>query len=290
MNIPELSWQDLLPLIPAILLSGGAMVLLVTEVFLSSASRTYQAILSVAASSAAGVSALVLAFQPAREVLGGFAVLDAFSSAVTAVVCLGTALATLLGAGFLRHRNAERGEFYALMLFAAAGMSLLAMSAELIMIFISLELLSISTYALAAYLRRGTRPSEAAFKYFILGAFSSAVLLYGFALLYGATGSTLLTGLARALPQALETHSSLVYCGTILVAAGFGFKVAAVPFHMWTPDVYEGAPTPVTALMSVGVKAAGFAALVRVFTVLGTGANLKLFSVLFSGLWLVAGR
>ena len=284
MNIPELSWQDLLPLIPAILLSGGAMVLLVTEVFLSSASRTYQAILSVAASSAAGVSALVLAFQPAREVLGGFAVLDAFSSAVTAVVCLGTALATLLGAGFLRHRNAERGEFYALMLFAAAGMSLLAMSAELMMIFISLELMSVSTYALAAYLRRGTRPSEAAFKYFILGAFSSAVLLYGFALLYGATGSTLLTGLARALPQALETHSSLVYCGTILVAAGFGFKVAAVPFHMWTPDVYEGAPTPVTALMSVGVKAAGFAALVRVFTVLGTGANLKLFSVLFSGL------
>src|SRR5258708_34766123 len=182
------------------------MVVVVTEVFRLAVGRTYQAVLSVAASLAAGISASVLAFQPAREVLGGFAVLDAFSSAITAVICLGTALATLLGAGFLRHRNAERGEFYALMLFAAAGMSLLALSAELITIFISLELMSISTYALAAYLRRGTRPSEAAFKYFILGAFSSAVILYAFSLMYGATATTLLTGFRRALQQTPQSH------------------------------------------------------------------------------------
>ena len=284
MTLPDFGWRDVLPLIPAIVMSGAAMVLLITEVFLSAPSRTYQAILALAAAVIAGTVAGLLASQPAREVLGGFAALDAFSSAVTAVVCLGTALAILLGAGFLRHRNAERGEFYALMLFAATGMNLLAISAELMMVFISLELLSISTYALAAYLRRGTRPSEAGFKYFILGAFSSAVLLYGFALLYGATGTTLLNGFSRALPLAFETRPSLVYCGGMLAAAGFAFKVAAVPFHMWTPDVYEGAPTPVTALMSVGVKAAGFAALVRVFTALGTGPNLKLFSILFSAL------
>src|SRR5258707_12350055 len=123
MNIPDLSWHDLLPLIPAIFLSGGAMVLLVTEVFLSSASRTYQAVLSVAASLSAGISASGLAFQPAREVLGGFAVLDPFSSAITAVICLGTALATLLGAGFLRHRNRWRGRFFPLIPLPASGIS-----------------------------------------------------------------------------------------------------------------------------------------------------------------------
>jgi NADH-quinone oxidoreductase subunit N len=124
-----------------------------------------------------------LTFEPARPVFLGFAVLDPFSSFITAVVCLGLGLTALLADGFLRSRQAERGEFYALMLFAGAGMSLLAMSSELVMLFVSLEIMSIATYALAAYLRRGPRPTEAGFKYFILGAFSSALFLYGAALL-----------------------------------------------------------------------------------------------------------
>src|SRR5205823_457515 len=134
------------------------------------------------------------------------------------------------------------------------------------------------------WLRRGSRPSEAGFKYFILGAFSAALLLYGAALLYGATGTTRLVDMGRALPAAVASQPGLVYSGFLLVAAGFAFKVAAVPFHMWTPDVYEGAPTPVTALMSAGVKAAAFAAMVRVFVVLGRGLDPVILTTVFAAL------
>jgi NADH-quinone oxidoreductase subunit N len=273
--IPNLTSIDFLPLWPAMVLSLAGILLLLSEVFLSGTKtegqgvRTYQALLTVAASGAAGGIALSLIFEPARPVFLGFAVLDPFSSFLTAVVCLGLGLVALLSDGFLRTREAERGEFYALLLFAAAGMSLLAMSSELVMLFVSLEVMSISTYALAAYLRRGSRPTEAGFKYFILGAFSSALFLYGVSLLYAATGTTFLSGMGaevgRIFNDATSDRHLVVYCGLALVAAGLAFKVAAVPFHMWAPDVYEGAPTPVTALMSVAVKAAAFAALVRVF-------------------------
>jgi NADH-quinone oxidoreductase subunit N len=281
-NIPTLTSNDLLPVVPAALLTGGAIVLLMTEAFLAAASRTYQAMLAVLVSVTASVVAARNAAEPARSVLQGFAVLDPFSSYLTMMVCAGTALAVLLAAGFLKHRNAERGEFYALVLFSAAGMSLLALSAELITLFINLEVMSISTYALTAFLRRGPRPSEAGFKYFILGAFASSLMLYGSALLYGATGTTMLVEIGRALPEAVHTAPGLVYAGFGLLVAGFAFKVAAVPFHMWTPDVYEGAPTPVTALMSVGVKAAAFVALIRAFIFVTKGLDPQIPYVVFS--------
>jgi len=273
--------NDFLPVIPAGVLMAGAIVLMLSEVFLvrapgeghSQANRTYQAVLAALTAVLAGAVAWNNAFEPARSVLQGYAVLDPFSSWTTVLVCLGTFLASFLSAGFLKHRNAERGEFYALILFSAAGMSLLALSAEFITLFINLEVLSIATYSLTAYLRRGPRPSEAGFKYFILGAFAAALLLYGAALLYGATGSTRLIDVGNALPGAFATSPGLVYAGIGLVLAGFAFKVAAVPFHMWTPDVYEGAPTPVTALMSAGVKAAAFVALVRTFVFLVKGVD-----------------
>jgi NADH-quinone oxidoreductase subunit N len=288
MNIPALTFQDFLPLLPSFVLSGGAMLLLLSEVFLSGPSRSHQAPVAIACSLIAGAFAGALAFRPAREVLQGMGVLDPFSSFLTAVICFGLTLVLLLAAGFLRSRNAERGEFYALALFAATGMSLLALSAELITLFISLEILSVATYALTAYLRRGTRPAEAGFKYFVLGAFSSAVLLYGIALLYGATGATKLALIGSALPAALADTPALVYCATALIGAGLAFKVAAVPFHMWTPDVYEGAPTPVTALMSAGVKAAAFAALLRVFWAFGRSLDPKVTGVLFALLALLS--
>jgi NADH-quinone oxidoreductase subunit N len=280
---PNLTSADFLPMLPAIILVVGACVLLLSEVFLSAtSSRGYQTVLATATAGVAAAVSIALMFQPPRQVFLGYAVLDPFSSFLSFVVCVALALAALSAAGFLRRRGAERGEFYALMLFASAGMSLLAVSAELITIFVNIEVLSIGTYALTSYLRRGTRPSEAGFKYFILGAFSSAVLLYGAALLYGATGHTRLADLSAALPGALVDHRALVYSGVILVAAGFAFKVAAVPFHMWTPDVYEGAPTPVTALMSAGVKAAAFAALVRVFLSVSQGMDPQVPFVIFS--------
>lgn len=273
MNIPTLTSIDLLPVLPAALLAGGAIVLMLSEVFLAATNRTYQALLAVLVSLTAAAIGLRNAEEPARTVLQGFAVLDPFSSYLTMMVCVGTALAVLLASGFLRHRNAERGEFYALVLFSSAGMSLLALSAELITLFVSLEVMSISTYALTAFLRRGPRPSEAGFKYFILGAFASSLMLYGAALLYGAAGTTNLVGLGQALPEAVRVTPGLVYAGFGLVMAGFAFKVAAVPFHMWTPDVYEGAPTPVTALMSAGVKAAAFVAMIRTFLFIGKGLD-----------------
>lgn len=282
LNTPTVTMFDLHVVLPAAALVFGAIVLMLSEVFLSSPNRTYMAVIALVTSGIAGVVALNNAFEPARLVLQGFAVIDPFSSFMTVMVCLGTGLASLLAAGFLKHRNAERGEFYALMLFAAAGMSLLAASNEFITLFINLEVLSVATYALTAFLRRGPRPAEAGFKYFILGAFAGALLLYGAALLYGATGTTRLSDLATLLPGAMATRGGLVYAGFGLVLAGFAFKVAAVPFHMWTPDVYEGAPTPVTALMSVGVKAAAIVAMVRTFLALVNGLDPQVPFILFS--------
>jgi NADH-quinone oxidoreductase subunit N len=291
MNIPTITASDFTPLLPTLVLALGAIVLLISEVFLTSASsRSYQSVFSALTAALAGAVALGIGTEPSHNVFLGFGVLDPFSSALTVVVCVAAFLASLMAEGFLRQRNAERGEFYALTLFGAAGMSLLAMSNELITLFISLELMSVATYALAAYLRRGPRPSEAAFKYFILGAFSGALLLYGAALLYGVTGSTMLPEIATRLagPRgAFATAPALTYAAIALIAAGFAFKVAAVPFHMWTPDVYEGAPTPVTAFMSAGVKAAAFASLVRVFGAFAPSASPKLMLGLFTMLALL---
>src|SRR5215475_9520687 len=276
LTFPPLTATDFVPLWPALIMSAGACIVLLSEVFLSSSSRSFQAPLTVAWTVLAGIGAAASAFSAPVEVFRGFAVLDLFGSLVSLLVCIGIGLSALLAPAFLRDRHAERGEFYALLLFGGAGMSLLGLSNELIFLFINLEILSVATYALAAYLRRGPRPAEAGFKYFILGAFSSAVLLYGTALLFGATRSTVLPQMANELARifsdpALADRRPLAYTGLALVGAGFGFKIAAVPFHMWTPDVYEGAPTPVTAMMSAAVKAAAFAAMVRVFIVLGRG-------------------
>jgi NADH-quinone oxidoreductase subunit N len=287
MTPPTFTMADFMPVIPAALLAVGAIALMLSEVFLTAQNRTYQAVLAVITTLVAGVWAFFNAFEPARLVLQGYAVLDAFSSFTTVMVCVAAGLGAFSASGFLKHRNAERGEFYALMLFAAAGMSLLALSNEFITVFINLEVMSVATYALTSYLRRGPRPAEAGFKYFILGAFSAALLLYGAALLYGATGTTRLDTLAAALPAASQASPGLVYVGFGLVLAGFAFKVAAVPFHMWTPDVYEGAPTPVTAMMSAGVKAAAFVSLVRVCLAMKPGVPAEVPFALFGAMALL---
>jgi NADH-quinone oxidoreductase subunit N len=254
-------------LLPVGILTFGAIVLLLTEVFLVSGRRGYQSVLTVVTAMAAAVAAVVMPRSGA--VFGGQATVDGFSVFITLIICAGLALSALVGAGWLEARAAQRGEFYALATFAAAGMVLLGMAQDFLTAFVSLELMSISTYALAAYLRRGLRPSEAAFKYLVLGAVSSGLFVYGAALLYGATKSTLFSKLT-------DGHGSALYLvGMGLVLAGVAFKVAAVPFHAWTPDVYEGAPTPVTAFMAAGVKTAAFALLVRIFLAAETGVGAK---------------
>jgi NADH-quinone oxidoreductase subunit N len=164
----------------------------------------------------------------------------------------------------------ELGEYYALILFALLGAMLMASGGDLLIIFLGLEILSLAQYILAGMRHNVLKSSEAAMKYFLLGAFATGFLLYGIALVYGATGTTNLAGIVTATREGELTNYPLMSIGMGLLVVGFGFKIAAVPFHMWTPDVYEGAPTPVTAFMSTGVKAAAFVALERVFvTALG---------------------
>jgi NADH-quinone oxidoreductase subunit N len=165
------------------------------------------------------------------------------------------------------------GEYYSIMLFSVAGMMLMGSTAELISIYISLELTSIPLYVLAGLSKRDTRSAEASIKYVLLGAMSSAILLYGMALLYGATGSTALSEVFTAATKGLTSGNLLLLAADAFIFTGFGFKVSAVPFHMWAPDIYEGSPTPSTLFFSVGSKAAGFAALLRVFVVGGLVAS-----------------
>ena len=171
----------------------------------------------------------------------------------------------LLSAGYLRRERLESPEYIALMLCSATGMMLMASANDLVTVFLSLEILSIALYVLAAFDRRRLTSQEAGLKYFLLGSFSSAVFLYGIALVYGATGTTNLTGIATFLASVTLLHNGVLLIGLAFLLVGLGFKVAAAPFHMWTPDVYQGAPTPVTAFMASATKAAAFAAVLRVF-------------------------
>jgi NADH-quinone oxidoreductase subunit N len=203
-----------------------------------------------------------------QSAFGGMVVLDEFSAFLN-VLFLGSGLFGIaLAYGYLKRMGIERGEYYVLLLFSVTGMMLMAQATDLIVIFLALELLSIPLYVLAAFARPRLDSEEAGLKYFLLGAFATGFVVYGIALVFGATGSTALSGITDAVYSGLLMGlkpSPLLLIGAALILVGFGFKVAAVPFHMWTPDVYQGAPTPVTGFMAVGAKAAGFAALLRVF-------------------------
>jgi NADH-quinone oxidoreductase subunit N len=183
------------------------------------------------------------------------------------VILAGTLLVVLYAGPYLDREGLARGDFYGLTLLAAVGMMLLVAARDLILMFVAVELMSIAVYVLAGYARRNPRSSEAAIKYFLVGAFASAFLLYGIALLYGVAGTTRLPVAGPTLAAAVASGDLVLIAGIGLLVIGFGFKVGAVPFHMWTPDAYEGAPTPVTAFMATGVKAAAFVALIRVLTV-----------------------
>jgi NADH-quinone oxidoreductase subunit N len=275
--------SDMLGVLPAAILTAGALFLLVSESFLRGATaaaaggsppdRRYQAWLAAAFAGLGLWAALSQMGDPPAALFSGAALSDGLARLVAATVCGALLLSCLLAFGYLESLNATRGEFYALALFSAAGMCLLSQANDLLVIFISLEVMSLAIYCLTAYLRRGKRPAEAAFKYFVLGSFASAVFLYGAALAFGATGSTNLADVAQAVAAGGSGGSSgLLYGAVALLAAGFAFKVAAVPFHMWVPDVYDGAPAPVTGFMAAGVKAAAFAVLVRIL-VTGFGAG-----------------
>src|SRR6478609_2788661 len=184
------------------------------------------------------------------------AVAIALLGVVASGVFVASFLAILISAGYLKREGLERPEYLVLMLCSATGMMLMATANDLITVFLALEILSIALYVLAAFDRRRLTSQEAGLKYFLLGSFSSAVFLYGIALVYGATGTTNLTKIAQFLAQHTLLHDGVLLIGLAFLLVGLGFKVAAAPFHMWTPDVYQGAPTPVTAFMASATKAA----------------------------------
>jgi NADH-quinone oxidoreductase subunit N len=205
------------------------------------------------------------------QTLGGMVAVDGFSVFVKTVVLAATFLALLVAHGYLRREGLDEGPYHALVLLSASGMLMMASANDLIVVFLAIEVLSIALYVLAAYHREQAASQEAGLKYFVLGAFSSAIFLYGVAFVYGATGTTSLPGIASFLARTTLVDNVGLLVGIVLLLVGFGFKIAAVPFHMWTPDVYQGAPTPVTAFMASGTKAAAFAGLLRVlFEAFGT--------------------
>jgi NADH-quinone oxidoreductase subunit N len=199
------------------------------------------------------------------QAIGGMVAVDGFSVFVRTVVLVATVLVVFLSAGYLRREQLDGPEYLALLLLSATGMLVMSSANDLVMVFLALEILSIALYVLAAFDRRRLESQEAGLKYFVLGAFSSAIFLYGIALTYGATGTTSLTGIAKFLATNDLPHSGVLVAGFAFLLVGLGFKVAAAPFHMWTPDVYQGAPTPVTAFMGSATKVAAFAAFLRIF-------------------------
>ncbi|WP_419923873.1 NADH-quinone oxidoreductase subunit N [Candidatus Poriferisocius sp.] len=266
-DIPDIQWLALTPH----LVMAGAAVLLLTIV--SVAGRLLPAWFASAWTVAAGLAVFATAvpvWLQVDEKGASLAVAEAISvdkfSVFVIVLLAGTVvLTTLVAEGFLHREHLDGPAFYVLLMLSAAGGMTMASANNLIVLFLGLEILSLAVYVLVAMHLRRNESQEAGIKYFVLGAFASAFLLYGIALVYGATGSLNLADIGEFLAGNQLTDDGLLLAGLAMLLVGFGFKVAAVPFHAWTPDVYQGAPSPVVSYMAAGVKAAGFAALTRVF-------------------------
>jgi len=250
-------------ILPVIVLSLFGIAVTVLEPFVSEAKKSSLAWLAFAGTIAAMFSLVPMAANRGQW-YSNLWIVDDYAVFLNFVFLVIAAITILTAADYLRRERMNHPEFYALLLFATAGMLMMAASNELMMVFIGLEILSIATYVMAGFRRTDLKSNESALKYFLLGSFSSAFFLYGVALIFGATGSTNLIGIAAAL-RTSDVQLSLVELAAALMLIALCFKVAVAPFHIWTPDVYEGAPTPVTGFMSVGPKAAGFAVLFRVF-------------------------
>jgi len=264
---PTVDWWSLTPLL---ILAGGGLLLMVMAALLP---RGWPAGGYAAFTSAVAIAAGVTLFcqwarvhdHGARGVVGNAMVLDGFGVFLALVICASVLLGSLVTDNYLRREGMDGCELYALMLMSATGGIVMAWSNDMAVLFLGLETLSIALYVMAGSHLRRIESQESAMKYFVLGAFSSAFFLYGVALAYGATGSTNFTTIHSFLQANVIQDDGLLLAGFALLLVGLGFKVAAVPFHSWTPDVYQGAPSPVTAFMASAAKAAGFAGLLRVF-------------------------
>ena len=264
-----MTWADVVFILPEIVVTIGACALLLAPVMggrsdSRSAKWMMLALLAITAASVFASYAAVRGLEQSDGFESMFA-LDAFSVFFKILLIAAVALVTLVSEDFLREGRYSAWEYYSLIAFALCGMMFMASGVHLVSIYVGLELLSLSSYILAGYYKNELKSAEAAMKYFILGAVSSAILLYGISLIYGVTGTLNLAGIRQAI--AGMTTSPALILGVVMLAAGLCFKIAAAPFHVWTPDVYEGAPTPITAFLSTASKVAAFAIFVRIFYV-----------------------
>src|SRR6266511_1647743 len=258
-------------ILPELIICAVGVLVMLVDAFAKPTQRWITGGLCLLGLSAAAVSSgwLWLFWRGASQAFNGMIVLDELRLGFTFIFLVVSGLTILISMVWVENERLAAGEFHSLLMFATAGMMFMASAGDLVMVFLGLEILSIATYVMCGFRRTDVRSNESSMKYFILGSFSSAFLLYGIALIYGATATALLPGttniaeIARRLPDA--QYPLLLFAGAAMMLVGFGFKIATAPFHVWTPDVYEGAPTPVTAFMAAGPKAAGFASFVRVF-------------------------
>jgi NADH-quinone oxidoreductase subunit N len=276
--MPIINWSLIAP---EVIVCITAVVLMLVDAFVRPTQRWITGTISLVGIVAAAVSTIWLwsTGTGTSDAFNGMIVLDELRLGFTLIFLLVSGLTLLISTVWVDGENLPAGEFHSLLLFATVGMMLMASGNDLVIVFLGLEILSIATYVMAGFRRTDVRSNESSLKYFILGSFSSAFLLYGIALVYGATsiaepgpggtvsrvvaGTTNIAELATRIGQA--QYPALLFAGAAMMLVGFGFKIATAPFHIWTPDVYEGAPTPVTAFMAAGPKAAGFASFMRVF-------------------------
>jgi len=255
---------NLMPLVPMVQVLLTALVVMVRDLFIDDGEpKRFLAFISLIGLGLAGAECVAL-WGGQQSAFGESLVLDNFALYFAMIFLVSAALTILSAIQYLRQRAIHEGEFYALILFATAGMMLMAAANDLLVFLLGLETMSIAVYVLTGMWRASERSSEASMKYFIMGAFATGFLLYGIALIYGATGATNLNRIAEFLVEQPSDWPLYLVGGGFLLLVGFAFKVGAVPFHFWVPDVYEGAPTPVTGFMAVAVKAAAFAAWARI--------------------------
>jgi NADH-quinone oxidoreductase subunit N len=260
--IPPIDWRVITPLL--IVLGWGALLLLIDVFVIGERGKRVTAYLAMAGLVAAGVSGIPL-WNLNANTFSGMIVLDNFALTLIWIFVIIGVFIIGLAIDYLPRQGIEEGEFYPLVLFAVGGMMLLAQGSDLIVLFLGLELLSITLYILTGFAYPRVTSEEAAMKYLVLGAFAAGFFVYGIALIYGATGASSFSAIAATLAEG-SADRSLLMIGAGLVLVAFGFKTSLAPFQFWTPDVYEGAPTPVAAFMSVGTKGAAFAALIRIVT------------------------
>lgn len=263
-NTPN--FPDLRPIAPELVVIGSALILILIDLFVKRKETVaYTGIIGTII--ALFISIKVYAMIGPTSAFGGMFILDGYSNFFKLIFYINLILTICISIKYLRIEKASFGEYYALLLLATSGMMIMASAKDLMILYLGLELMSLSTYILVGILRNNLRSNEASIKYFLLGGFSSAFLLYGASLIYGLTGTTDIAAIASFINVNGLAGNKILLLSMVLFAVALGFKIAMVPFHMWAPDVYEGAPTSITAFMSVGPKAAGFAAIGRVFLI-----------------------